>query len=99
MNVVERNLTRKLTPPCITLVEGEVDVALAISHNLKAENYAVQIVDRGDEALHLLSETPPDLVILGRVMRHEGYQLSCCRSEARNSFAFADSPRAPMILL
>ena len=94
MNVVERNLIRKLTPPCITLVEGEVDLALAISHNLKAENYVVQIVDRGDKALHLLSETPPDLVILDWMLRGISGPEICVQLRARDA-----TRRLPIIML
>ncbi len=64
MNLVRRHASRNSTNPCITIVEGDIALALALSHNLKTEGYVVESVDRGDEAVRKLTDAPPDLVIL-----------------------------------
>ena len=53
-----------MTKPCITIIEGDLALTVALSHNLKTEGYAVESVDRGDEAVRKLAGAPPDLVIL-----------------------------------
>ena len=64
MNLVRQHASRNSTNPCITIVEGDIALALALSHNLKTEGYVVESVDRGDEAVRKLADAPPDLVIL-----------------------------------
>ena len=64
MNLVRRNGSRNSTNPCITIVDGDIALALALSDNLKTEGYVVESVDRGDEAVRKLADAPPDLVIL-----------------------------------
>ena len=54
-----------MTNTCITIIEGDIALAVALSHNLKTEGYVVESVDRGDEAVRKLADAPPDLVILG----------------------------------
>jgi hypothetical protein len=50
MNLVRRHASRNSTTPCITIVDGDNALTLALSNNLKAEGYVVESVDRGDEA-------------------------------------------------
>jgi Thiamine pyrophosphate enzyme, N-terminal TPP binding domain len=50
MNLVQRHASRKMTNPCITIVEGDIALAIALSHNLKTEGYVVESIDRGDES-------------------------------------------------
>ena len=64
MNLVRQHASRNSTNPCVTIVEGDIALALALSHNLKTEGYVVESVDRGDEAVRKLADAPPDLVIL-----------------------------------
>ena len=64
MNLVRRHGSRNSTNPCITIVDGDTALALALSDNLKTEGYVVESVDRGDEAVKKLADAPPDLVIL-----------------------------------
>jgi DNA-binding response OmpR family regulator len=52
-------------PPRVLIVEDEQDIAGLIKHALERSGDAsVEIVGRGDEALRLIAERPPDLVIL-----------------------------------
>ena len=49
MNLVQRNAGRNLSNPCITIVEGDIALAVALSHDFKTEGYVVESLDRGDE--------------------------------------------------
>ena len=64
MNLVRRHGSRNSSNPCITIVEGDIALAVALSHDLKTEGYVVESIDRGDEAVRKLADAPPDLVIL-----------------------------------
>ncbi|MGH9242819.1 MAG: response regulator transcription factor [Acidimicrobiales bacterium] len=48
----------------VLIVEDEPDLAEAIARGLRREGYAVDLADRGDDALERLSMTPYDLVCL-----------------------------------
>ena len=63
MSLVQRHASWSSTNPRVTIVEGDIALALALSRNLKTEGYVVD-VDRGDEAVRKLANAPPDLVIL-----------------------------------
>ena len=51
MNLVQRHASWNSTNPRVTIVEADITLALALSHNLKTEGYVVESVDRGDEAV------------------------------------------------
>jgi DNA-binding response OmpR family regulator len=48
----------------ILLVEDDYDLAFAVSDRLKREHYSVEVVDEGDQALHLLKSFQYDAVVL-----------------------------------
>ena len=48
----------------VLIVEDEEALALLLEYNLEAEGYRVSLAQRGDEAEVLISEDPPDLIIL-----------------------------------
>jgi two-component system phosphate regulon response regulator PhoB len=50
--------------PKVMIVEDEEALSLMLRYNLEAEGYAVDTVDRGDEAETRLRETVPDLLLL-----------------------------------
>ena len=82
MNVARRSASRNSTNPCITIVEADVALSLALSLNLKNEGYVVKSVDRGDEAVRKLADAPPDLVILDWMLpRISGLEI-CIRLRA-----------------
>jgi two-component system phosphate regulon response regulator PhoB len=64
INLVQRHASWSSTNPRVTIVEADIALAVALSHNLKTEGYVVESVDRGEEALRKLADAPPDLVIL-----------------------------------
>ena len=46
MNLVQRHASWNSTNPRVTIVEADITLALALSHNLKTEGYVVENVDR-----------------------------------------------------
>ena len=64
MNLVQRHASWNSTNLRVTIVEADIALALALSHNLKTEGYVVESLDRGEEAVRKLADAPPDLVIL-----------------------------------
>jgi two-component system phosphate regulon response regulator PhoB len=50
--------------PKVMIVEDEEALALMLRYNLEAEGYAVDTVERGDDAEARLRETVPDLLLL-----------------------------------
>ena len=54
--------------PQILLVEDEPAQREVLAYNLEAEGYAVRCAQDGEEAMLLITEAPPDLVILDWMM-------------------------------
>ena len=50
--------------PSVLLVEDEPAQREVLAYNLEAEGFAVSTADNGDEALILVDEAQPDVVIL-----------------------------------
>jgi len=84
MNLVRRHASRNSTNPCITIVEGDIALALALSHNLKTEGYVVECVGRGGEVVRKLAHAPPDLVILDWMPGISGPEI-CIRLRAEEA--------------
>lgn len=53
-----------MLPTRITLVEDEPAIAEILQYNLEQAGFEVEVVDRGDLALRVISARPPDLVLL-----------------------------------
>jgi two-component system, OmpR family, phosphate regulon response regulator PhoB len=85
MNLAQRPASRNSTNPCITILEGDIALALALSHNLKTEGYVVKSVNRGDEAIRKLADTPPDLVILDWMLPGVSGPEICIRLRAEEA--------------
>ena len=71
--------------PRILIVEDESDLSLLLGYNLEAEGYAVENVERGDEAELRLAENAPDLVILDWMLPGVSGLEICRRLRARES--------------
>jgi DNA-binding response OmpR family regulator len=82
------------TNPRITIVEADIALALALSHNLKTEGYVVESVDRGDEAVRKLADAPPDLVILDWMLPGISGPEICIRLRAED-----ETRMLPIIML
>ncbi|MEM8631571.1 MAG: phosphate regulon transcriptional regulator PhoB [Pseudomonadota bacterium] len=50
--------------PSVLVVEDEAAQSEVLAYNLEAEGFAVVQAESGDEALLLVNETPPDLIVL-----------------------------------
>ena len=48
----------------VLVVEDEDSLVELLQYNLKAEGFRVSVARRGDEAEVLISEEPPDLIVL-----------------------------------
>ena len=69
--------------PRILVVEDEAALSLLLTYNLEAEGFAVERVERGDEAELRLLELPPDLVILDWMLPGVSGLEICRRMRAR----------------
>ena len=50
--------------PCVLVVEDEGAQREVLKYNLEAEGFAVVMAENGDEAMLLVAEEPPDLIVL-----------------------------------
>ena len=71
------------TRPLVLLVEDEPAQRAVLSYNLEAEGFEVQTADNGEDALQLIAETPPDLILLDWMMPHVSGIEVCRRLKAR----------------
>ena len=85
MNLVQRHASWNPTNPRVTIVEADIALALALSHNLKTEGYVVDSVRRGDEAVRKLVQAPPDLVILDWMSSGISGPAICTRLRAEDA--------------
>jgi two-component system, OmpR family, phosphate regulon response regulator PhoB len=85
MNLVGRKASLNTTNPCITIIEGDIALAGALSHNLETEGYVVESVDRGDEVVRKLTDAPPDLVILDWMLPRMSGPEICTRLSAEDA--------------
>ena len=68
----------------IMVVEDEESLRFTLAHNLRREGYTVTTAARGDDALRLAREAPPDLIVLDVMLPGlDGIQL--CRLLRRDS--------------
>jgi two-component system phosphate regulon response regulator PhoB len=69
--------------PRILIVEDEQSLNLLLRYNLESEGFAVDVVERGDEAETRIRENPPDLVILDWMLPGVSGIEICRRLRAR----------------
>ncbi len=77
--------TAPAAAPRILVVEDEAALSLLLTYNLEAEGFAVERVERGDEAELRLLESPPDLVILDWMLPGVSGLEICRRMRAREA--------------
>ena len=84
----------EIESPLILLVEDEAAQREVISYNLSASGFRVAEARDGEEAMQLVAEDPPDLIILDWMMPHLSGIEVCRRLKAR-----AETREIPIIML
>jgi two-component system phosphate regulon response regulator PhoB len=69
--------------PLVLLVEDEPSQREVLSYNLTAEGFEVAVATNGEEAMQIVAETPPDLILLDWMMPHVSGIEVCRRLKAR----------------
>jgi two-component system, OmpR family, phosphate regulon response regulator PhoB len=69
--------------PSVLLVEDEPAQRAVLSYNLEAEGFEVRTADNGEDALALIAEEAPDLILLDWMMPHVSGIEVCRRLKAR----------------
>ena len=72
-----------MAQPTVLLVEDEPAQREVLAYNLEAEGFVVQRATNGEEALMLVAENPPDLILLDWMMPHVSGLEVCRRLKMR----------------
>ena len=72
-----------MSKPTILIVEDEPALSEVLAYNLKAEGYHVITADNGEDALILVDENMPDLILLDWMMPHVSGIEVCRRLKIR----------------
>ncbi len=72
-----------MAQPTVLLVEDEPAQREVLAYNLEAEGFVVQRATNGEEALLLVAESPPDLILLDWMMPHVSGLEVCRRLKMR----------------
>ena len=80
--------------PLVLVVEDEPAQREVLAYNIKAEGYQVITAEAGDEALVLVRETPPDVIVLYWMLPHVS-GIEVCRQLKMG----VDTARIPVIML
>ena len=80
--------------PLVLVVEDEPAQREVLDYNIKAEGYQVITAEAGDEALVLVRETPPDVIVLDWMLPHVS-GIEVCRQLKMG----VDTARIPVIML
>ncbi len=80
--------------PLVLVVEDEPAQREVLSYNIKAEGYSVMTAETGDEALIMVKETTPDLIVLDWMLPHVS-GIEVCRQLKSN----AETNKIPVIML
>jgi two-component system, OmpR family, alkaline phosphatase synthesis response regulator PhoP len=81
-------------PRSIIIVEDDEDIADSIRYNLEREGFRVRLAPSGEDALNLILDRPPNLILLDLNLPHmNGFEL-CRRLRAESTTA-----RVPILML
>ena len=83
-----------MAQPTVLLVEDEPAQREVLAYNLEAEGFVVQRATNGEEALMLVAENPPDLILLDWMMPHVSGLEVCRRLKMR-----PETRASPIIML
>ncbi|HTG18003.1 MAG TPA: response regulator, partial [Blastocatellia bacterium] len=78
----------------IVIVEDDEDIAESIRYNLEREGFRVRVAATGEDALNLILDRPPSLILLDLNLPHmSGFEM-CRRLRAE-----APTARVPILIL
>ncbi|HSO73723.1 MAG TPA: response regulator transcription factor, partial [Blastocatellia bacterium] len=78
----------------IVIVEDDEDIAESIRYNLEREGFRVRVAATGEDALNLILDRPPNLILLDLNLPHmSGFEM-CRRLRAE-----APTARVPILIL
>jgi two-component system phosphate regulon response regulator PhoB len=80
--------------PLVLVVEDEPAQREVLAYNIRAEGYEVVTAEAGDEALVVVRETPPDVIILDWMLPNVS-GIEVCRQLKMSG----DTARIPVIML
>jgi two-component system phosphate regulon response regulator PhoB len=80
--------------PTVLVVEDEPAQREVLAYNIQAEGYLVMTAEAGDEALDIVRETPPDVIVLDWMLPHVS-GIEVCRQLKMGG----DTARIPIIML
>lgn len=80
--------------PLVLVVEDEPAQREVLAYNIQAEGYQVISAEAGDEALVIVRETPPDVIVLDWMLPHVS-GIEVCRQLKMG----AETARIPIIML
>ncbi|MEM8979737.1 MAG: phosphate regulon transcriptional regulator PhoB [Pseudomonadota bacterium] len=80
--------------PCVLVVEDEAAQREVLSYNLEAEGFKVARADNGEEAMLLVDEVSPDVILLDWMLPNVSGIEVCRRLKAR-----PDTRQTPIIML
>ena len=80
--------------PCVLVVEDEGAQREVLRYNLEAEGFTVVLAENGDEAMLLVQEEQPDLILLDWMMPHVSGLEVCRRLKLR-----PETRNIPVIML
>ena len=83
-----------MVAPVVLVVEDEPAQREVLAYNIRAEGFDVVTADAGDEALVLVRETPPDLIVLDWMLPNVS-GIEICRQLKLGT----DTARIPIIML
>lgn len=80
--------------PMVLVVEDEPAQREVLAYNIQAEGYQVVTAEAGDEALDIVRETPPDVIVLDWMLPHVS-GIEVCRQLKMGG----ETARIPIIML
>lgn len=83
-----------MQPPTVLIVEDEAAQREVLAYNLEAEGYRVAQADNGEEALLMVAEESPDLIVLDWMLPNVSGIEICRRLKSR-----AETKAVPIIML
>jgi len=80
--------------PRVLVIEDESALATLLSYNLERAGFSVRVAETGEDALTMLAEDPPDIVLLDWMLPHVS-GIEICRRIRRNT----ETADLPVIML